>query len=194
MKRTLAIIGLVAVAALGTAALAFTNSSGSTDDTVSSIGKGEIRALEWEDLAPALSSRAQGAAAELNMRIDQMTDDEIISAMDLIQSEGGALVTELDDTDVSIEGFLVPLDFDAEEASEFVLVPYFGACIHVPPPPANQIVYVKFREGLPMAEFEAKMYAPFTVKGRIKASPTKTQLADVGYQLTAIDIKETEEY
>lgn len=189
MKRTLAVIGLVAIAALGTATMAFTNSS---EDSATVTPKGEVRALGWKDLTPPLSSAAQGAAAELNLRIDQMTDDEITTAMDLIQSEGSELVAELDDTDVTLEGYLVPLDFDAEETSEFVLVPYFGACIHVPPPPANQIVFVKFREGLPMAEFEEKMYSPFKVKGRLKASPTKTELADVGYQMTAAVVEESE--
>ena len=189
MKRTLAVIGLMAIAALGTATMAFTNSS---EDSATVTPKGEVRALGWKDLTPPLSSAAQGAAAELNLRIDQMTDDEITTAMDLIQSEGSELVAELDDTDVTLEGYLVPLDFDAEETSEFVLVPYFGACIHVPPPPANQIVFVKFREGLPMAEFEEKMYSPFKVKGRLKASPTKTELADVGYQMTAAVVEESE--
>ena len=44
---------------------------------------------------------------------------------------------------VRIPGFLVPLETNGEQISEFLLVPYFGACVHVPPPPANQIVHVK---------------------------------------------------
>jgi hypothetical protein len=45
---------------------------------------------------------------------------------------------------IKIPGFVAPLDWnDAAQLKEFLLVPYFGACIHVPPPPANQIIYVK---------------------------------------------------
>jgi len=201
MKRTLAVFGLIGIAALGSAAMALTGGKSSAVE-VASLGEtaagiensnaaaGATRALDWNDLAPEMSSAAQSAAMELNLRIDQMSNDEIAEAMATIQSGGNDLVMELDDTDVSIEGYLVPLDFESEEVSEFVLVPYFGACIHVPPPPANQIVYVKFREALAMSEFETQMYSPFKVKGRIKASPAKTNLADVGYQMTASDIEQ----
>ncbi len=43
---------------------------------------------------------------------------------------------------VRLPGFIVPLDGDADGLASFLLVPYFGACIHTPPPPANQIVHV----------------------------------------------------
>jgi len=202
MKPAVLVTGLLAVGALGTAAFAVTggqsekiqvaNEVQSSESDQAPVAAADIRALEWQDLAPGLSSEAQNAAAELNLRIDQMSDIEIEKAMATIESGGNDLVAELDDTDVSIEGYLVPLDFDAKEVSEFVLVPYFGACIHVPPPPANQVVYVKFREGLAMSEFESKMYYPFKVEGRIKAAHAKTNLADVGYQLTASGIEQGE--
>jgi hypothetical protein len=57
--------------------------------------------------------------------------------------ERTAKLEELDGQLVKIPGFMVPLDDAAESVSEFLLVPYAGACIHVPPPPPNQIVYVK---------------------------------------------------
>jgi hypothetical protein len=43
---------------------------------------------------------------------------------------------------VVIAGFMVPLEDDAAQSSEFLLVPYFGACIHLPPPPPNQMIHV----------------------------------------------------
>ena len=54
----------------------------------------------------------------------------------------------LDGKRVHIGGYVVPLDFEATTVKEFLLVPFVGACIHVPPPPANQIVYVKVEQGL----------------------------------------------
>ncbi|HCG90056.1 MAG TPA: DUF3299 domain-containing protein, partial [Alteromonas macleodii] len=58
------------------------------------------------------------------------------------------VVDTFDGKRVKIPGFVVPLEGTAELTTEFLLVPYFGACIHVPPPPSNQIVYVKFEEGV----------------------------------------------
>lgn len=43
---------------------------------------------------------------------------------------------------VRLPGFVVPLEESKQGLKEFLLVPYFGACIHSPPPPANQIVHV----------------------------------------------------
>ena len=42
---------------------------------------------------------------------------------------------------VRLPGFAIPLEAKADKVTEFLLVPYFGACIHSPPPPANQIVH-----------------------------------------------------
>ena len=49
---------------------------------------------------------------------------------------------KLDNRRVSIAGFVVPLDGEREKTREFLLVPYFGACIHAPAPPANQVIHV----------------------------------------------------
>ena len=59
-----------------------------------------------------------------------------------------AVVPELDGKRVRIGGYVVPLDFEATNVKEFLLVPFVGACIHVPPPPPNQIIYVKSAKGL----------------------------------------------
>jgi hypothetical protein len=50
---------------------------------------------------------------------------------------------------VRIPGYVVPLEQQAEGLMEFLLVPYFGACIHTPPPPANQIIHVILRQPVP---------------------------------------------
>ena len=57
------------------------------------------------------------------------------------------VVQGLDGKRVHIGGYVVPLDFQATRVKEFLLVPFVGACIHVPPPPANQIIYVKSELG-----------------------------------------------
>jgi hypothetical protein len=92
-----------------------------------------------------------------------------------------AIVPELDGKTVSIGGYVVPLDFDATTVKEFLLVPFVGACIHVPPPPANQIIYVKTDKGFEVGG----QFDPVTVTGKINTSVAFTGLADAGYTLTA---------
>jgi len=91
-----------------------------------------------------------------------------------------ALVNALDGQRIKIGGYVVALDFDATRISEFLLVPFVGACIHVPPPPANQIVYVKTDK-----PFEMKaQFTPVWVTGTIRADVAFTGLADAGYTMT----------
>jgi len=146
------------------------------------------RKITWEDLAPDLSPKARAAAAELNARIDTMSDDEIQASLDIINAEGDTIVEALDGETVSIEGYLVPLDFESTEAKAFVLVPYIGACVHVPPPPPNQIIFVKYDDGVAMKILEENLWTPFRVSGNLRAASAVTELAEVGYQLSASDI------
>ena len=91
------------------------------------------------------------------------------------------VVESLDGKRVHIGGYVVPLDFDATTIKEFLLVPFVGACIHVPPPPANQIIYVKTDKG-----FDVKgSFDPVYVTGTLKVSMTFTGLADAGYSIDA---------
>jgi len=92
-----------------------------------------------------------------------------------------AVVPELDGKRVSIGGYVVPLDFDATTVKEFLLVPFVGACIHVPPPPANQIIYVKTDKGFEVGG----QFDPVTVTGKINTTVAFTGLADAGYTITA---------
>ena len=87
------------------------------------------------------------------------------------------MVTELNGKRVRIGGYVVPLDFEATTIKEFLLVPFVGACIHVPPPPANQIVYVKSDKGFEIGG----QFDPVWVTGTMKTETAFTGLADAGY-------------
>ncbi len=80
------------------------------------------------------------------------------------QSTVGSVRQELNGSQVKIPGFVVPLEGDEEKITEFLLVPYFGACIHVPPPPPNQIIYVKFPQGAPIQQLWDVIYVIGTLK------------------------------
>ncbi|CDT08438.1 DUF3299 domain-containing protein [Vibrio coralliirubri] len=78
--------------------------------------------------------------------------DEMIALRDeymqTMKANAEAITTEFDGKKVRVPGFIVPLEFsEGMTATEFLLVPVAGACIHMPPPPANQIVRVSFPEG-----------------------------------------------
>ncbi len=92
-----------------------------------------------------------------------------------------SVVAELNGKRVKIGGYVVPLDFDATKVTEFLLVPFVGACIHVPPPPANQIVYVKAPGGITIKG----QFDPVYVTGTLSTEGQFTGLADTGYSLDA---------
>jgi hypothetical protein len=94
------------------------------------------------------------------------------------------IVESLNGKLVKIPGFVVPLEGDNETTTEFLLVPYFGACIHVPPPPANQIVYVKFSEAVPIDN----LYDAVWVTGTLSTEGWEGDLATVGYSLVGISV------
>ena len=89
---------------------------------------------------------------------------------------------------VKIPGYLIPLHYEAREIKEFMLVPYIGACIHVPPPPANQLVYVI--SDLPWEnDF---IWDPIWITGEISIggqdtiislNPHETYQANAGYEI-----------
>jgi len=92
-----------------------------------------------------------------------------------------AVVEDLDGKRVHIGGYVVPLDFSATTITEFLLVPFVGACIHVPAPPSNQIIYVKTEKGFDVQGSFDAVY----VTGLLKVASTATGLADAGYSIEA---------
>jgi len=82
---------------------------------------------------------------------------------------------------VKIPGFTVPLEDWASSATEFLLVPYVGACIHTPPPPPNQLVYIEMDEGK-----RAKLdgWNPVWVEGVLEIELTESVYGYVGFTLS----------
>lgn len=82
---------------------------------------------------------------------------------------------------VSLPGFIVPIDYSGTGVTAFILVPYVGACVHVPPPPANQLVFVT----TPKPFENTGLFEAVTVVGMFGTASTSTQLADISYALSA---------
>lgn len=104
-------------------------------------------------------------------------------------SAAPAVVSDLDGKKIRIGGYVVPLDFEATTVKEFLLVPYVGACIHVPPPPPNQIIYVKTAKGFDVAG----SFDPVYVTGTIKTASAFTGLAETGYTMDADKVETRKE-
>jgi hypothetical protein len=126
--------------------------------------------LFWEDMVPP----------------DYQTPDTPLSHDGSMLQMGldAPIVQSLNGKLVKIPGFVVPLDGNNETTTEFLLVPYFGACIHVPPPPANQIVFVKFSEAVPIEN----LYDAVWVTGTLTTKGWEGDLATVGYSLVGISV------
>ena len=134
--------------------------------------------LEWSDLVPK--------------GFDAGTPDiaHIGQAMAGPQTINAPVVKELDGQLIKIPGFVVPLEGDDNKVTEFLLVPYFGACVHVPPPPSNQLIYVTLPDGAPA---EA-MYDPIWVTGKLSTKEWKGELAQVGYSMKGISISAYDDF
>lgn len=88
-----------------------------------------------------------------------------------------------------IAGFALPLERQGDKVTEFLIVPYFGACIHTPPPPANQIIHAKSAK--PLAG--VKMMVPIWTFGTFSVQRAETQWGVAGYRLTVDKIEPYEE-
>ena len=82
---------------------------------------------------------------------------------------------ELDGQIIRIPGYALPLEYKDTGVNELLLVPYVGACIHVPPPPANQIVYVTLKD----AYTSTNLYEPVWITGRMTIKTTNQSLTYV---------------
>jgi hypothetical protein len=129
----------------------------------------------WEDLIP-----------EGHVQIDtQAQANHEGSEQNWVQPDLDApVVKALDGQSVSLPGFVVPLEGDSELITEFLLVPYFGACIHVPPPPPNQLVHVTIKGGVPIGS----LYDAIVVTGIIKTQTWSGEIAQVGYTMQAVGV------
>lgn len=144
----------------------------------------QVQEIEWDTLIP--DDYRPDAVLNQYGDIDDMDDNdpraqEILDKLQRLWDEA-PIVEALDGHRVRLPGFVVPLEGDGKKLTEFFLVPYYGACIHVPPPPANQIVYVR----VPEADAEIReAFDTVWVTGMLSAKSFKSDLGNAGYQLQA---------
>ena len=149
----------------------------------------DARELTWDDLIPGAETTDPPAdpekpADEEPVAHEDSEEDTYEGVYSLPYPTG--VVEELDGVLVKLPGFIVPLEVSMEgKVSEFLLVPYFGACIHYPPPPSNQIVYVTVEEPIDLES----TWDPIWATGEIETEFRESDLAYSGYTMAARKIE-----
>ena len=140
--------------------------------------------IMWDALIPtdftpdAIMAKYQEQLAQLDDGSPEASElytqmQEEFNSAPVNQSIDGALI--------KLPGFIAPLEYTDGSITKFLLVPYFGACIHTPPPPANQTVLVELSDGQGINFLDA--YSPFWVMGQLTAESATTDLAQAGYYI-----------
>lgn len=155
--------------------------------------------LNWEELTPADWDPLKPLKG---LDLDKLKDSDP-RAKDALIAVGEAwknapIIPALNGQRVKIAGFVVPLDINKKKVKEFLLVPYFGACIHLPPPPSNQVVYAinakidnkKENEFLKSA---ALIQGPITIVGILETVSSNTSMGSAGYKIHVETIEEYKE-
>lgn len=151
-----------------------------------SVNGQTVEVLEWDALMPPDFSFEQvygnqdfGDLEDFDPRAQQKLDE----MMQALQS--APVVPELDGKMVRIPGFVVPLDGEGQKVTEFFLVPYFGACIHTPPPPSNQIILTRFEPGTKLEG----LFDAVWITGTLKVESFSHEVAASGYSIEAYRIE-----
>lgn len=112
-------------------------------------------------------TRAELLETEQYLKGQGVDIDDLLSRREEVQElrrkRASQVVAELDGASIKIPGYLLPLEYSGTGVTEFLLVPWVGACIHTPPPPPNQIVYVTLGEDSTFKS--ASMFEPVWVSG-----------------------------
>ena len=168
-----------------------------SDDPLEDLTQKQLDLVIWVvntlDSLPPRGPDTEEFYREIDEAIPQLKKagidiNELMAKRKILQT---SIVEELNGQRVRIPGYLLPLEVSATKVTEFLLVPYIGACIHVPPPPPNQIIYVKIGQN---KSYKTKnLYEPVWVTGVIAAKSMEKELylvdgsagVDIGYSMQA---------
>lgn len=138
----------------------------------------EVRTFDWLELIPE---------EELKLLQDQPVVDHEGEPVVPDYTESTPVLA-LNGAEGRLPGYIVPVTITEDNRiSEFFVVPYFGACIHVPPPPPNQIVFAAPEEPIEMTE----IWAAYWVYGKLAIKPTRNSVAQSHY---VIEVEKVEHW
>lgn len=148
--------------------------------------------IEWIALMPeddltallnppdALLSIEDGSELDSIDNLEQIGVDEPNAKRFFQALRSTQVVESMHNKFIRLPGFVVPLVNDERNSvTEFFIVPYFGACLHLPPPPPNQIIYVKVEEGFQLES----LYDAFWFEGELLVEQSEHSLGSSAYSL-----------
>jgi len=144
--------------------------------------------VNWDDLMPedyGLSLEELFNSPGLDLLDDYSPQAQQMMDRMMQVLASAPVVGEMDGRMISIPGFVVPLEGVGDVVDRFFLVPYFGACIHVPPPPSNQIIDVHYQPGTRVES----LYDAVLISGRITTEVFSHEMGTAGYRLEAYRIQ-----
>ncbi len=158
--------------------------------------------IEWTELMPADDLIALLNPPEQILGIEDGSQQDSFSSFALRQSDDEGtrrfkqaltstnVVPEFDKKAIRLPGFVVPLGFnESQKVTEFFIVPYFGACLHLPPPPPNQIVYATSELGIDVDD----LYQPFWFEGTIIIETVTNEMGLSAYKMALDNVEEFED-
>jgi hypothetical protein len=146
--------------------------------------------LKWEAMVPKGWDPSK-EFKDLDFSKLQDSDPRAMAALDKLKKLWDEAPAEpaLNGRRIRIAGFALPLERQGDKVTEFLIVPYFGACIHTPPPPANQIIHAKSSRPLT----GVKMMVPLWTYGTLAVQRGETTWGVAGYLLTVDKVTPYEE-
>jgi hypothetical protein len=155
-----------------------------------------IKEITWDDLISEKWVKEMQAEMTLMGRLGFLEDgtEAANKAMSKLRDKWNAapIVTTYLNQRVRLPGYVVPLDGERHLRREFLLVPYFGACIHYPPPPANQMMLVQPTANSRIRTVPESMAAVW-VEGTLREARLATSQGVTGYTLEAESVRPYEE-
>lgn len=162
----------------------------------------EYQTIEWIELMPVDDLNALLNPPEVILNIEDGSSMDNMATLKSVKEEdedaqrfyealkSARVVGEFDNRAIRIPGFVVPLVNDENNlVTEFFVVPYFGACLHLPPPPPNQILHARTDEGFELDSLQQ----PFWFEGTIKIEQSETDLGTSAYRLNLDTLRLYEE-
>lgn len=137
-----------------------------------------VREITWEDLIPTGVPYPEIVG-------DGNLDEQSDTWLPEFDENATKFNLSLDGTRIKMPGYMLPLETGGTGITEFILTPYVGACIHVPPPPPNQLVFATTKTPWP----SESMWDAIWVTGTIKVNPISTNLAEIGYEIEVDEIE-----
>lgn len=147
---------------------------------------GAFKEIAWEALIP---KNWDAMAPFKGVALDKMEDGDPRAMEALWKArkywKNAPIDPSMDGASIRIPGFVVSLEREGDALTEFLLVPYFGACIHVPPPPANQIIHVHSTKAIPGIRSMDAVW----ISGILKVQRSDTMMGSAGYSMQAIKVE-----